>query len=97
MSIKLMKLRSRANQLERLFNQAPRVFRREDWEKLIADYEAIGAETNVFHWERKLANVDSLLKMEHTPMILGDKPLPQLPQARDAPEALMYWRTRKDM
>ena len=92
-----MKLRTRANRLEKLFNQTPRVFRREDWEKLIQDYKRIGAETNVFHWERKLANVDALLKMEHTPMMPRDQPLPQLPQARDAPDDLMYWNTRKDM
>ena len=116
-TIKLLKLRTRANELEKKFNQSPRIFNRSEWDALIEGYKKIGAESNVTHWTRKLANAESLIQMEHVPMTaLGDDNIPwQLdlmpkreepkadrarspqPQARDAPEELMYWPGRKDI
>ena len=104
---RISKLRTQANRLERKFNLSPRLFDREAWENLVADYAEIGAVSNAAHWRDKLRNVDSLLRMEHTPMVPGDDTPWQLEEGPKAPrtqtvrpdmdDQYLYWTGRSDI
>ena len=93
----LSELRTQANRLEQKFNLSPRLFDREAWENLVADYAEIGAVSNAAHWRDKLRNVDSLLRMEHTPMVPGDDTPWQLEEDRQGKPAAPPVKVRDDM
>ena len=60
-------LSRRRQELIELFGQTPRIYNREDWRRLLAEYRQHGLDCNVANVEARISAYETILRNEYTP------------------------------